>query len=142
MPKYANPENSHTSYALLAAQWSEAFGKPPPKNLSRRLLIYALAYSVQTLVQAALSPSVAQQLRTLAMDARNDAALQLSIGTRLIREWNGKAYVVDVADNGFVMDRRTFRSLSAVAKAITSAHWSGPDLPNCFRTSPRAKLTS
>ena len=47
-------------------------------------------------------------------------------GTRLVREWNGRTHVVDVIEDGFVFDGKTYRSLSAIAKRITGAHWSGP----------------
>ena len=47
-------------------------------------------------------------------------------GTRLIREWNGKTHVVDVGQDGFVYDGRTYRSLTAIALQITGVHWSGP----------------
>jgi len=47
-------------------------------------------------------------------------------GTRLVREWNGRTHIVDVGDNGFVFDGKTYRSLSAIAKRITGTHWSGP----------------
>ena len=47
-------------------------------------------------------------------------------GTRLVREWNGRTHIVDVSEDGFVFDGKTYRSLSAIAKRITGAHWSGP----------------
>jgi hypothetical protein len=50
----------------------------------------------------------------------------LSPGSRLLREWNGRMYAVDVLDKGFVMDGKTYRSLSAIAKRITGTDWSGP----------------
>ena len=50
----------------------------------------------------------------------------LKPGTRLMREWNGRTYQVEVVLGGFVMEGRTYRSLSAIAKHITGAHWSGP----------------
>jgi hypothetical protein len=48
------------------------------------------------------------------------------VGTRLMREWNGRMHVVDVSDQGILFDGRIYGSLSAVAKRITGAHWSGP----------------
>ena len=51
---------------------------------------------------------------------------QPSPGTRLIRVWNDRTHVVDVTEGGYVFDGRSYRSLSAVAKRITGAHWSGP----------------
>jgi hypothetical protein len=47
-------------------------------------------------------------------------------GARLIREWNGKANVVDVVQGGYLFEGQTYRSLSAIARKITNAHWSGP----------------
>lgn len=47
-------------------------------------------------------------------------------GARLIREWNGKTNVVDVVDGAFLFEGREYASLSAVARQITGAHWSGP----------------
>lgn len=52
--------------------------------------------------------------------------LLLKTGTRLVREWNGRAYQVEVVENGFLMDGKHYRSLTAIAKRITGAHWSGP----------------
>ena len=47
-------------------------------------------------------------------------------GTRLIREWNGRTISVDVLEEGFAYDKRTWRSLSEIARHVTGAHWSGP----------------
>jgi len=55
-----------------------------------------------------------------------DKSAQLEPGSRLIREWNGVSHVVDVTEAGGVLWRGTsYRSLSAVAREITGAHWSG-----------------
>ncbi|TGQ33408.1 DUF2924 domain-containing protein [Mesorhizobium sp. M00.F.Ca.ET.216.01.1.1] len=48
------------------------------------------------------------------------------VGSRLMREWNGRMHIVEVVDDGFVLDGKTYGSLSAVARRITGAHWSGP----------------
>jgi len=50
----------------------------------------------------------------------------LAVGTRLVRDWNGRRHCVDVGDKGFIFDGKTYRSLSAIARKITGAHWSGP----------------
>ena len=47
-------------------------------------------------------------------------------GSQIIRECNGQTYILQVTDKGFVMAGVTYKSLSAAAKAITGAHWSGP----------------
>ena len=48
------------------------------------------------------------------------------MGTRLIREWNGATYEVEVLESGYLWRGETWSSLSAIAKAITGAKWSGP----------------
>ena len=47
-------------------------------------------------------------------------------GTRLVREWNGRTYVADVVEDGFVMDGKVYGSLTACARRITGTAWSGP----------------
>jgi hypothetical protein len=47
-------------------------------------------------------------------------------GVRLLREWNGRTHVVDVTEAGYLYEGETYRSLSAIARKITGAHWSGP----------------
>jgi len=47
-------------------------------------------------------------------------------GSHLVREWNGRTYQVEVVGGDYVMDGKTWGSLSAIAKHITGAHWSGP----------------
>jgi len=46
-------------------------------------------------------------------------------GTRLIRIYKGHEYQVEVLIDGFAYDGRRYRSLSAVAHAITGGHWNG-----------------
>ena len=46
--------------------------------------------------------------------------------SHLIREWNGRTYRVDVKAEGFVMDGKAYKSLTAIAQRITGTRWSGP----------------
>ena len=52
-------------------------------------------------------------------------------GTRLIRNWQGEAQVVDVFQEGYGWRGKIFRSLTVIAKEITGTHQSGPRF---FRT--------
>jgi hypothetical protein len=48
-------------------------------------------------------------------------------GTVMVREYNGLTYRVTVlADGRFEFDNRPYKSLSAVARAITGSSYSGP----------------
>ncbi len=53
-------------------------------------------------------------------------AVSIAPGTRLIREWHGTKHVVDVTPGGLVWQDKTWKSLSAIAREITGARWSGP----------------
>ena len=46
-------------------------------------------------------------------------------GTRLIREWQGVEHSVTVIGDGFEYQGRPYKSLSAVARAITGTRWNG-----------------
>ena len=47
------------------------------------------------------------------------------VGTVLVRHFGDRDYRVTVTDEGFMLGRHRYRSLSAVAKAITGKHWNG-----------------
>ncbi|MCB9833790.1 MAG: DUF2924 domain-containing protein [Planctomycetes bacterium] len=52
-------------------------------------------------------------------------ASTLPAGTTLRRPWKGRDIVVRVLDQGFEHEGETYRSLSAIAKAVTGSHWNG-----------------
>ena len=51
---------------------------------------------------------------------------KLTPGTRLVRDWHGAGHTVTVLEQGFEYDGQVWRSLTAVAKAITGTHRNGP----------------
>ncbi|WP_288903038.1 DUF2924 domain-containing protein [uncultured Sneathiella sp.] len=118
----------------LVDVWIKAYGGPPPKGLSTRLLVYACHYNGQVKEYGGLKKSTLRQLGryvpaspgTTTTDTRPPVALKPSTGSRLVREWRGKTHMVDIEENGFVYQGKSYRSLSAVARTITGARWSGP----------------
>ena len=46
-------------------------------------------------------------------------------GTRLIREYQGVEHVVTVTRDGFEYQGHPYKSLSAIARAITGTRWNG-----------------
>ena len=117
--------------AKLIDLWTKAYGRKPFKGASRKLLIRSAVYMLQKRAYGALKRSTHLQLLQIARDdevqqppASNERLLQP--GMRLIREWHGTSHTVDVTDDGFVWNDETYSSLTAIAKAITGAHWSGP----------------
>jgi Protein of unknown function (DUF2924) len=104
--------------------WREAFPGPVAKHLSRPIMIRALAWQIQADAFGALPKSVARALRSGARTGGSRSTIPS--GSRFVREWNGRTHIVDVTDDGFVWEGQQFASLTAIARAITGAHWSGP----------------
>lgn len=46
-------------------------------------------------------------------------------GAIIKKEYKGRVHDVKVLENGFEYEGKTYKTLSAVAKAITGAHWNG-----------------
>lgn len=134
----------------LLAAWQQQTGCPPPRRASMKLLQSVLIWEAQAQAEGGLPPMVDRQLRNRAKQLfaersppdgqpsdvqsaspfrsklESRAIGSLRPGVQLMREWNGRTYRVEVIEDGFVMDSKTYRSLTAIAKRITGAHWSGP----------------
>ncbi|MDP7152764.1 MAG: DUF2924 domain-containing protein, partial [Paracoccaceae bacterium] len=66
-----------------------------------------------------------QEKATPEDNRRRADAEALMIGTTLVREWDGVNHQVTVIDGGFEWQGRKYKSLSAVARAITGTRWNG-----------------
>ena len=117
----------------LISEWREVLRTRPAKNLSSIMMKRVLVYEYQCKVSGGLSATTRRALGIRSSNKSSSpnrgaakAAPILSAGTQLVREWNGRTYRVEVTETGFAMDGRTYRSLTAIAKRITGAHWSGP----------------
>ncbi|MEO1110384.1 MAG: DUF2924 domain-containing protein [Pseudomonadota bacterium] len=106
------------------SRWREVFGRSPPKYLSPQFMKRVLVWELQNRELGGLSAKTERRLQNIALGKTPPPSLKP--GSHLVREWNGRTYQVEVVDRGFVMDGKTWRSLSAIAKHITGAHWSGP----------------
>ena len=117
----------------LKAQWRDLFdSEPPPFN--RRYLESRLAYRIQELAYGGLKPETIRRLEQLGEELdggdRKKSRIRadqgrLITGTRLIREWQGVEQVVSVTAKGFDWQGRPYKSLSAIARAITGTRWNG-----------------
>ena len=115
----------------LKMRWEEVFGRPPPRRISRSLLMRALAHRVQEKELGGLKPVVRRRLVRAAADLSAAQAppvptSTIKPGTRLLREWHGVMHEVIVREDGIQYRGKTWRSLSAVAREITGTRWSGP----------------
>ncbi|WP_135505227.1 DUF2924 domain-containing protein [Roseovarius aestuariivivens] len=113
---------------LAIAAWEEAFGSSPPPYLSVAFLRKAVAHEEQSRVSGGLSAATRRTLRQIAegRPVTEAGSSDLRAGSHLVREWNGRTYLVEVTDGGFRLDGKDWPSLSAIAKHITGTTWSGP----------------
>lgn len=131
----------------LQARWLDLYQRDPPSRIRAGLLRLGIAYRLQEKAYGGLKPQTVRLLRKVAAELRADrtskrsdpevpnAAMPqwfatqsplLSHGTQLMREWNGSTEIVDVVADGFLWRGTTYRTLSAVAVAVTGTKWSGP----------------
>ena len=116
----------------LKTKWEALFAAAAPNN-SRAYLELRLAYRIQELTYGGLTRETRRTLdlladevegkigrKTIIADSRNPV-----VGTRLLREWDGVEHTVTVMKDGFDWQGRRFKSLSAVARAITGTQWNG-----------------
>jgi hypothetical protein len=116
------------SRSILVAEWRRLYRVEPPRFASSALLRRAVAYAMQEREQSGLSTAIRRELSAIARGSPPSVAAPrqcLKQGTKLLREWHSTTHEVLVIDNGFVWQGQTYRSLSAVAFAITGAKWSG-----------------
>jgi len=124
----------------LIERYGEVWGKEP-RIRNREGLWKRIAWKIQEQRLGGLSAMASKRLEELIADIRLPlgedrrtvrGALrkaprigQPGVGAVLTRTWNGQTIEVKVIDGGFEYEGVVYRSLSAVAKAITGAHWNG-----------------
>jgi Protein of unknown function (DUF2924) len=121
LPKTTTPE--------LKQMWRELFDREPP-GLSRSYLISRLSYRLQELHFGGVKPSTRAKLDALAdaLDAKAARKRVVNgpvVGTQFVRQWRGTEHKVTVLADGFEWEGRRYKSLSAVARAITGTRWNG-----------------
>lgn len=128
----------------LQQRWVEVWGEPC-RAKHKEFLRKRIAWKIQANAYGGLSQRALERARELADEtllkirgvdtptrpafksARllpGDGRLPMP-GTQLTRIYEGKLISVIVRADGFEWEGKKFKSLSAVAKAITGAHWNG-----------------
>jgi len=122
----------------IKERWRELYEAPPPAVWNRPFLLRRLAYRIQELAFGGLPDEARQELERIAdADAKARPARKKPatatrgkgnlpvVGTRLLRRWQGRDYEVVAILGGYEFEGASYRSLSAIAKKITGAHWNG-----------------
>jgi hypothetical protein len=130
----------------LRAKFAVVFGEPTPSH-NKVWLVKRLAWRLQARAEGGLSERARRRAAELVADAdlrlsappayaasTPDLAPTLRVphndrlprpGTILTRRYKGRTIQVEVLEHGFAYDGQVYRSLSAVAKAVTGSHCSG-----------------
>ena len=106
----------------LRADWRRRYGAPP-RLRSTDLLARLLAWRIQAEAFGGLD---AETRSTLFRKSLPVVGPRLAPGMRLERSWRGTTQTIEVVENGFRWEGRTYSSLSQVAQAITGVKWNGP----------------
>lgn len=123
---------SQMSMTELWPIWDRYFSRRPDYP-NRTHVESRIAYKLQEEAFGGLAPETKQRLE--AIGAKHSKIklrakprdFNFAPGTILLREWGEREHRVTVTAEGlFEYEGRSFKSLTAVARHITGAHWSGP----------------
>jgi len=121
----------------LIKKWKKLFRKNSPQHVKKEFLIKCIAYELQTREKGGLSPQAQKKLDKLAKNLskgedatdikilKENTALEVKAGTKLIREYKGEKHEVTALEKGFEYKGKTYKSLSAIANEITGTRWNG-----------------
>lgn len=116
-------EIERSDLEALRREWARQFGAPPSLR-SVPILRMLLAWRIQADCLGGLDSETRRALkRTGSVKAEG---LDLGVGARITRIWQGRTHEVLVESDGFRWEGRSYRSLSAVASAIAGSRWNGP----------------
>ena len=115
----------------LREEWRRLHQTPPPRRLSRDILLRGITYKMQENSFGGLSKAILRKLQISVSGGASRVTRcrprpSFKPGTRLVREWHGVTHTVVIMDDGVEWRGQRYRSLSVVAREITGAHWSGP----------------
>jgi hypothetical protein len=112
------------SREALVSEWREIVGRPPPKHLSKPLMMQVLSHAYQVDMVGGYTKRLDGRLKKAAR--RDVVRPAFKPGSRFVREYHGVTHVVEVNDAGrFVWNEQRFKSLSHTARAITGYNVSG-----------------
>ena len=139
---------SDMTVSQLLTKYVEVFGEPS-RSRHKDFLRKRIAWRIQAEVHGDLSERARRRAEELANDAdlrirmstvRGEPVGQTTLhafkpteerrlpipGSVITRDYHGRKLLVTVLDKGFEFEGVVYKSLTAVAKAATGAHWNGP----------------
>jgi hypothetical protein len=100
--------------------------KMKPQAIKQKFEIWQKQYGgFSTQAQRKLNRLVAEYEKTKTIGSVQGKTLNLTSGTRLIREFKGEKHEVTSLEKGFEYRGKAYKSLSAIANEITGTKWNG-----------------
>jgi len=137
MQQFTVDQIETSSRLALLDFWRELYGAPAPRGISAPMMRRMLAFDIQANAQGGLSKSFFAALKKQAVNGGTKKPPKLKDGARFVREWNGRTHIVEKIDGRYRWNQNTYRSLSAIAREVTGAHWSGPRFFGCAEARPQ-----
>ena len=121
------------------AKYTELYGGKEPPNISKLEIWKKIAYKIQEREYGGLSeeaedvknqlikkhdPINNKTVRSTDWNPHRDKRLPIP-GTIITKTYKDTAFQVKVLERGFECNGHVYKTLGAVARAITGAHWSG-----------------
>ena len=108
----------------LMSEWREVVGRPPPKHLSKPLMVQILSHAYQLDTVGGYTKRLDGRLKSAAR--RDVVRPAFKPGSRFVREYHGITHVVEVRDDGrFVWNDQSFKSISHTCTGMFQAQDSG-----------------
>ena len=86
------------SREVLMSEWRAVVGRPPPKHLSRPLMVQILSHAYQLDTVGGYTKRLDGRLKSAAR--RDVVRPAFKSGSRFVREYRGKTHVVEVGEDG------------------------------------------
>lgn len=96
------------------------------KSITQKLMEWNKKYGeLSPQVQRKINKLVEQYAKNQTITDVKDNSINLSAGTKLIREFQGRKYEVIVLENGYQFKDKIYKNLSPIANEITGSRWNG-----------------
>jgi hypothetical protein len=131
----------------LKARYNELYGSESTQSSNKVYLWHKIAFKLQEIEQGGLSGVAQGKIEEFIQkyDPVNNKALRPGVdtvgnnkrskitrdkrlpipGTIVTKEYKGTSLEVRILDNGFEYNNKQYKSLTAIAKEVTGAHWNG-----------------
>jgi hypothetical protein len=121
------------SRSELLNLWQKVYNKAAPPGIRREIMVPFLAYRIQENAYGSLKTAALAELHCIARAIEKNGKSgepfrrpRIKTGTRLFRQWRDQTHEVFVTESGYEYRGTAYRSLSEIARKITSTRWSGP----------------